>query len=147
MKFVKLFEDFYQGKTGWISEDKIKEDFDGILIELIDNGFHMEYDFSKPYNRNDEIQISIYHLNGGDSSLLFEYDDVKEYIKTIKDYMDIYYNNIPVVIFRNGDKHQATTNEYDKFILDQEEFHSSKESINEKFWFIRLNFKIKNKKS
>ena len=46
MKFVKLFEDFYQGKTGWISEDKIKEDFDGILIELIDNGFHMEYDFS-----------------------------------------------------------------------------------------------------
>jgi hypothetical protein len=151
MKYVKLFEDFEESQI-----NKLKEDFDGILVELVDKGFYINYDFSKPYNRRDEVELSFYRLNGGDTSLLFDYDDVKEYIKTIKDYMDIYYDNITEVIFRNGDKNQATTNGYDRFIFGQEDGKSAKFNNLDpilkktrtelKFWFIRLNFKIKNKK-
>lgn len=151
MKYVKLFEDFEKSQI-----NKLKEDFDGILVELIDKGFHIDYDFSKPYNRGDEVEISFYRLNGGDTSVLFDYDDVKEYVKTIKDYMDIYYNNTCEVIFRTGDKYHATTNGYDRFIFGQEEGKGAKFNNLDplkstrtelKFWFIRLNFKIKNKRS
>ncbi len=145
MKYVKLFEEFEEGQI-----DKLKEDFDGILIELVDKGFYIKYDFSKPYNGLDEVEISIYHLNGGDTSLLFYYDDVKNYINTIKDYMDIYYNNICEVIFQIGNNPKWLTNGYDRFIFGQEESKSAKFNkenfTNKMFRFIKLNFKIKNKK-
>ena len=143
MKYIKLFEDFEESQI-----NKLKEDFDGILVELIDKGFYINYDFSKPYNSRDEVEISFYRLNGGDTCLLFDYVDIKEYIKTIKDYMDIYYENECYIVFKMGNNPKWINKSYDRFIFGEEESKSVKSNINkdDMFQFIKLNFKIKNKK-
>ena len=73
----KLFESV-------IDKDSIKEEVDGILVELVDDGF-------KPYIKyeDDLIQVEIVREN---SDECFTIDDVYEYVSSLVEWMKVKYN-------------------------------------------------------
>lgn len=141
MKYIKLFENFEENEV-----NKLKEDFDAILVELVDEGFYIKYYFSKPYNSKDEIEISIHYLNYGDTALSFSYEAVKDYIKTIKDYMDSYYKCECDIMFIKSNSPKLLVNGYDRFIFGHEESKNSKINSEEMFRSIKILFKNIDKK-
>ncbi len=98
---IKLFEEFDPFSFLWykkvnrdINFSKINEDINGILIELKDIGYNIH--ITSKYQEFDYFTINI---NKGKNSQThetgisnFNIIDIKDYLDTCVDYMDIYYN-------------------------------------------------------
>ena len=138
MKYIKVFEEFNKSEI-----KELKQGLSDVFVELVDNGFDIDYNFDKSYNSRDEVSIRICRLNGGSTSLLYDYSDVSDYIKMAKDYMDIYYNNDCSVSFQYNSVFSTTHNyKYDIFISDQED-DIEEDLPPTRFLVIKLIFTIK----
>jgi hypothetical protein len=90
MKHIKIFEKF-DNKTK-VLEDKIKNDIDGILIELLDKGFRtykkIEINNYKGYESYFHFKIDMKPVTGYNGyKKQFKYEEVKDYIHTVIDYL------------------------------------------------------------
>jgi hypothetical protein len=82
MKHIKLFEKFKE-----FDKELLKQDINGILIELRDKGFNITISTFKTMGR-DTIGIVLMPLNQGGTVLTgFIIDDIDSYILTLVDYM------------------------------------------------------------
>ena len=80
-KYIKLFENFKD--IDFIDEEEI---INNIFIELIDNGYTIDYDNIKD---DDTYEFMLYIDKGGE---LFNSDIVEEYLLVFLDYMKSCYN-------------------------------------------------------
>lgn len=82
MKHIKLFEKFKE-----FDESSLKDDINGILVELEDKGFKITISKFKTMGR-DTISIVLMPLNQDGTVLAgFIIDDIDSYILTLVDYM------------------------------------------------------------
>jgi hypothetical protein len=80
MKHIKLFEKFLN-----FDEELLKDDINGILVELKDNGFEITISIFKKMGR-DTISITL-HREVNDQYVHFNTNDINIYILTLLDYI------------------------------------------------------------
>lgn len=128
MKYIKLFE--------WTSEHDIENDINGILIELVDKGFHTEvrmdgyivlkswkFDNTISFSNNNDrrygcVTIIIKNRNR------YNTNDIEDYVLTVIDYLKSKWGDkiigykIPDRLKKNFYTYNGTWNEYTEFPKD-----------------------------
>lgn len=126
---IKLFENFEENLRFKYHEDKLRTDFDGILVELLDKGFKYEINFKK------NLVIYIEHSQTD----WFFFDKIYEELMMLTDYMKLKFRNDVEILY-----------DYDEYNKNREERRLSiKQKVMEKedkhvlMSYFQIDFKIK----
>lgn len=145
MRYIKLFESF--------DRIKLKQDISDILVELVDQGFDIKINLDDSFIEVEIEKLGVRKLSFESSPFLFKYEDISDYLKMVRDYMEHYsYRplnpSFPIVIFqKRSTRNKKVECTWSRFLFLEEKF-INREIVNKrnsdesKFVYIKLEFKI-----
>lgn len=102
MKYIKLYEDIDFDPNNF---RKLKKDIKAITVELKDDKIKtLAFEVEKDKFDTFDFFIRMYRKQTSMNKWGFKIEEVQEYINTIKEYIDEYYNYNILLVYYNGSK-------------------------------------------